>query len=325
MDEIDEQMEEISLEELLDGNYVEGEVLVKYKESYIQSFSAIDEYVVLETLPLEDETLVLIQGNNGESTEELIERLSQDPNVAYVEPNHIYTTFDIPYNDPYTGSLRGLYNPSNEAADINRLPAMQILSGKDTTEIIVAVIDIGIWYDHPDLVNQLRTGACVTPEGDDRGDCLYGYHAADDSKTNPPYGTDYHGTHVAGIIAAEMDNGEGIIGVNPYAQLMLINTKFTDASIIRGINFARLNGAKVINASRGGTGTSDAGRNTIKDAIQAFTDAGGIFVAAAWNANNNNDGEIKTFPCNFSTSNSNVVCVGASNANNQLETSFSNY
>ena len=318
-------MEEPFIEELLEGNYVEGEVLVRYKEEPLQTFSTVDEYITLETLPLQDENISLVKGSNGESTAELIEKLLQDPNVEYVGPNHIYTTFDLPYNDPYTGHLRGLYSTTDGAADIDRLPAMQILEKGEITAPVVAVIDIGIKYDHPDIINQLWTGACVNTGGNDRGECLYGYNATNDDKTPTPYGTDYHGTHVAGIIAAQMNNNEGVIGVNPYAKLMLINTSLTESSIIRGINFAKFNGAKIINASRGGTGTSEAGWDTIKKAIQSFTDEGGIFITAAGNNSNDNEATIKTFPCNFSLSNPNVICVGASNENNQLATNFSNY
>jgi subtilisin family serine protease len=239
---------------LLEGTYVEGEVLVKYKAVPFQTFSADtseDGVVIMETLSLDEEgEVVLLQGDNGETTAELLARLSQDPRVEYVEPNQIFVPFSLPYNDTYTGQLRGLYNANMEAADIDWLPAMQVLSQRSLhTGVSVAVIDVGIRYNHPDLINQLWTGACVDSTGANRGQCLYGYDAVNDSKTNTPYGTNYHGTHVAGIIGAEMNNGKGIIGVNPYAKLMLINTNFTASSLIKAINFARHNGAKVINAS----------------------------------------------------------------------------
>jgi subtilisin family serine protease len=122
-----------------------------------------------------------------------------------------------------------------------------------------------------------------------------------------------------------MNNNIGTIGVNPYAKLMLINTDLTTSSIIRGIHFAKENGAKVINASRGGTGESDSGYTSIKTAIKAFTDNGGIFIAAAGNAGRDNDGSIKTYPCNLNADNPQIICVAASNPSNQLETGFSNY
>jgi len=71
---------------------------------------------------------------------------------------------------------------------------------------------------------------------------------------NPfPEGSDHHGTHVAGIIAAEMNNGTGIVGVNPNAKIMAIKTgsgtTITVYGAYYGILFAQHNGAKIINAS----------------------------------------------------------------------------
>ena len=84
-----------------------------------------------------------------------------------------------------------------------------------------------------------------------------------------------------------MNNGMGVVGVNPYAQIMAIKAGYTvgtgsfitSAHLAQAINFARHNGAQIINASRGMEG-SDA---TLTTAITDFTNAGGVFVAAAGN------------------------------------------
>jgi hypothetical protein len=62
---------------------------------------------------------------------------------------------------------------------------------------------------------------------------------------------------------------------------------------------------------------------SLQAAIQSFTDAGGIFIAAAGNSYNNND-TIPTYPCNFNTTNPRIICVAAHDSNNTL-TKFSNY
>lgn len=108
------------------------------------------------------------------------------------------------------------------------------------------------------------------------------------SETVNVWSSNDHGTHIAGTIGAEMDNGMGVVGVNPYVQIMAIKAGYTvgtgslifSNSLAKAINFAHHNGAQIINASRGMEGTGDAALTT---AISNFTDAGGIFVAAAGN------------------------------------------
>jgi subtilisin family serine protease len=227
----------------------------KHWQPLVQEEVPVEESLpitITETLSVANDTIAVVEGKQRETTAELIEKLSQDPNVEYVEPNYIYTTFDIPYNDTRKGELRGLEYPSTPTADIDRLPAMRILSGKTLPETIVAVIDIGIHYNHPDLRNQLWSGVnCKRPDGSIRGGCLYGYDAyQNDNDPYPDTETNFHGTHVAGTIAAQMNNGEGIIGVNPYTKIMVIRaTDLKVTTLVESINFATQNGAKIINAS----------------------------------------------------------------------------
>ncbi|MDR0650071.1 MAG: hypothetical protein LBG59_01335 [Candidatus Peribacteria bacterium] len=80
---------------------------------------------ITETLSLADDTIAIVEGTQGETTEELIENLSQDPNVEYVQPNYLYQIFSSP-NDTYYSTLRGLPN-------IQRPATIQAFSGKNNT------------------------------------------------------------------------------------------------------------------------------------------------------------------------------------------------
>ncbi|MDR2540668.1 MAG: hypothetical protein LBD11_02545 [Candidatus Peribacteria bacterium] len=129
-----------------------------------------ETYITLETLSIGGDTLAVIEGKNGESTEELIDLLLQDPNVEYVQPNFLYHTFAFTTNDPdYPNNLRGLGN-------IKRSETMEVFSGRaNTTGSIVAVIDLGVDYRHPEFTGQMWNGnSCKTSTGAAWNGCQYG-------------------------------------------------------------------------------------------------------------------------------------------------------
>lgn len=134
-----------------------------------------------------------------------------------------------------------------------------------------------------------------------------------------------HGTHIAGTISAMMNNEIGIVGVNPTTKIMAIKGGYTiignvslmlTSNLVKGIDFARHNGAHIINASRGGTKYDP----NLSGAIKRFTDTGGIFIAAAGNKNTTTP----MYPCNFNINNENIICVAAHDSTNKLAW-FSNY
>jgi subtilisin family serine protease len=190
-------------------------------------------------------------------------------------------------------------------ADIDYPAAMAYASGKLNNTVIVAVLDTGIMYDHSDLRANLWDGTnCKSDTGATLGGCKYGYDFAyNDKDPSDIYG---HGTHVAGTIGAVTNNGTGMVGVTPNVKIMAVKVLNdggggSTASIIRGINFAKHNGAKVINASLG----MQYNVSTVRDydyltynAIQSFS---GMFVAAAGNNGSNNDVDT-VFPAGFGTS-----------------------
>ncbi len=142
-------------------------------------------------------------------------RLAQQlDGVAYAEPNYILTTHTTP-NDPSFGDLWGLHNTGQSGgtadADIDAPEAWDLTTGSST--VVVAVIDTGIDYTHPDLVaNMFRNETdCNTNGVDDDGngyvDDCYGIDTANHDSN--PMDDNQHGTHTAGTIGASGNNGVG--------------------------------------------------------------------------------------------------------------------
>jgi subtilisin family serine protease len=136
------------------------------------------------------------------------------------------------------------------------------------SNVIVAISDTGIDLDHPDLAANVDTSLDY--------DFVHGDDVADDDHG--------HGSHVAGIVAAEINNMVGIAGLQ---QVTLMAVKSLnrlgfgrDSWLAPGIIYAADNGAKVINCSWGGTGYS----TTIKNAVDYAFDQGALVVAAAGNS-----------------------------------------
>ncbi len=222
-------------------------------------------------------------------------------------------------NDTNYASQWGLEN-SNDA-DID---AAQAWDYGTSSSVVVAVIDTGVDYTHVDLASNIWTNSREIA-GNGIDDDLNGY--TDDvrgwnfvSENNNPMDDNGHGTHVAGTIGAVGNNGIGVSGVAWSVKVMAL--KFMDSTgsgmlsdAVAAIDYARANGAKIINASWGGGGFSSA----LQSAITRFQNAGGIFVAAAGNEGANN-ASTASYPANYA----NVISVAASTSTDTLA-SFSNY
>jgi subtilisin family serine protease len=179
---------------------------------------------------------------------------------------------------------------------------------------VVAVVDTGVNYEHPDLAANMW----VDPDG------LHTRHGFDfvDGDADP-MDLNGHGSHVAGIIGAVGNNHLGTAGVCWTARLMAIRVldavgSGTTASIAQGLQFAADHGATVINMSLGGEGTD----TLLSSAIAAATDAGAVVVVAAGNEAVDDDGPRASYPC--ADPNPAVLCVAALDATFQLA-AFSNY
>ena len=260
----------------------------------------------------------------GTSMQQALAFWQSHPNVAIVTPDFELTTQSIP-NDPSFGSLWGLSNNGSQGgllnADINIEPAWALGTA---TSIVTAVIDTGVDYTHPDLASNIWTntdevaGNGIDDDGNGFVDDVRGWDFVNND--SDPMDDNGHGTHVAGTIGAVGNNGIGVTGVAWTASIMPL--KFLDQSgsgslsdAIKAIQYARVNGAKIINASRGGGGFSSA----LQSAITQFITSGGLFVAAAGNEATNND-VTPSYPANYQG----VISVGAS-TRTDTRASFSNY
>lgn len=190
-------------------------------------------------------------------------------------------------------------------------------SGKD---VVVAVVDSGVDFTHEDLNDNIWYNyAEVYGDGIDNDsngyiDDVTGWNFF--NNTNNPYDNNSHGTHVAGIIAAE-DNNYGITGVAYNAKIMPVKVLDTEGNgshenIANGIIYAANNGANVINVSIGGGYTE-----VVANAIKFATQRGSIVVMAAGNSS----GSEPIYPAALATNWG--IAVGAVDSNNNMA-DFSN-
>ena len=275
-----------------------------------------------------------LAAGDPDTTELALKQLGSDPRVAYAEPNFVVSAFRTP-NDPSFGQLWGLVNNGQTVdgasgaldADIDAELAWDVSTGSSAT--VVGIIDTGVDFSHPDLagaqwINQGEncTG-CRTNGVDDDGN---GY--VDDwrgwdfiNEDNDPFDDHGHGTHLAGTIAATGNNGVGVAGINWTGRVAAL--KFLDwfgsgdiADAVRALDYATNKGIKITNNSWGGSEDSLA----LRDAIESFGAAGGLYVAAAGNDGANAD-QAPMFPAAYPSSA--IISVAASDSRDQFA-SFSN-
>ena len=152
---------------------------------------------------------IQLELESGQLLEEVVEAYNNDTNVEYAELNYIYSVRTVP-NDPYFSSQWAL----------NKIEAPQAWNiGTGSSDVIIAVIDTGVDYNHRDLQNNIWT--------DENG-----YHGYDFyNKNNDPMDDYGHGTHCAGIIAAEGNNNLDIAGVCWNAKIMAIKCLSSTGSV----------------------------------------------------------------------------------------------
>ncbi len=269
----------------------------------------------------------------GVSVEQAMAKLADDPRVEFSAPNTVYQMDDFnptTTDDPDASKLWGLNNEGQTGgkadADIDAPEAWQVHTGRTQAQggPIIAVIDTGIDYNHPDLKANMWTNPGEIPgdgiDNDGNGviDDVHGYNANGDN--GDPMDGQGHGTHCAGTIAAVGNNGEGVVGVNQNASLMAVKI-FSDegstdaASIVRGVQYATKMGARITSNSWGGPMPNEA----IKEAFAQSTEA--LHLVAAGNNGYNNDW-IPAFPANYNLDN--IVAVAATDHNDGLA-EFSQY
>ncbi|MGJ3242345.1 MAG: immunoglobulin domain-containing protein [Opitutales bacterium] len=207
-------------------------------------------------------------------------------------------------------------------ADIDAPEAWDLRRSADG--IVVAVVDSGMRTSHNDLRDNLWQNPSESADGIDNDgngivDDVNGFNAI--SGSGDPFDSDGHGTHVGGIIGASGNNDTGISGVAWSVDLMPLkfigNGTGSNADSIRAVNYARSEGADIINASYGGPSFSISSRN----AIEAAGSTGILFVAAAGNETTNND-NVPSYPASYDLPN--LVAVASTTPGDNLS-GFSNY
>ena len=214
-----------------------------------------------------------------------IKRMAQQTGVRYAEPNYIRYPQRVP-NDPGY-SLQWHYPAIN-------LPQAWDLSIGDENDVIVAVLDTGILINHPDFASKLESGYDFISDAGNARDGNGIDSNPDDPGDNPSRGrSSWHGTHVAGTIAAASNNGSGVSGVSWGAKIMPIRvlgqSGGLSSDIIQGLRYAAglsnnsgtvpARKAQIANLSLGGPGFSQAEQQ----AYTAIRNSGMIIVAAAGN------------------------------------------
>ena len=278
----------------------------------------------------------IVELPDGARVDDAIIKLDAAPGILYAErDSKHYTDTPVFPNDTHFNRTWGLHNQNCQDkdpemsgnpvddADIDAPEAWAI--GTGSSELIVAVIDTGIYVDHPDLnANIWRNPGEIPGNGiDDDGngyiDDVYGWDFFNDDNTvydpnqRDRYGdlNDDHGTHCAGTIGAVGNNNMGVPGIN--WNVKIISLKFIGpdggyaSDAILAMQYAHAKGAKVISCSWGG----GPYEQSLKDAIEA-TNA--LVICAAGNSGQNTDVN-PHYPSSYTSEN--IISVAASMQNDQ--------
>jgi thermitase len=276
--------------------FVPGDLVVQYRnQSMLPSRQSFPMAGILSSqeLHVQGQRFGLLHFSTTSQTEAAMTELRKSPDVASVAYNPRYTALGalparsqtaIPqalsrYSAP-TRSLSDAFYPLQWALPKIGIPqAWQFV--KNPQELLVAVVDSGVDYKHPDLKGQIINGKdfmaedVTGPNGEGSPDVV------DDD----PLDQLGHGTHVAGIIAALADNQMGVSGIAPMVKVLNVKVLNQEGwgsafAIAQGITYAADQGARIINLSLGGGEAS----KPIELAVQYAQAKGALIVAAAGNS-----------------------------------------
>ncbi len=297
--------------------------------------SALSSYP--HTLEALEGQTYLLRFQDERDLEATAEEIAQHTGIAHIEANTIYHLEETLPDDPEFAKLYGMKNSGQNSgvagADIRATQAWDLSTGD--SKVVLALIDSGVDYRHPDLkdnmwINAGETG--IDEEGkdkrtngkdDDNDGFVDDYQGWDFyNNDNDPLDDNSHGTHVAGTIGARGNNGVGVVGVNWNVTIVPIKV-FSAAGdstadvLIRGIDYATKLKVVASNNSWGGGGYSQA----MFEAVQRHSDAGSLFIAAAGNESTDNDAEAH-YPSTYPVSG--IISVASTNRRDRIS-GFSNY
>ncbi len=305
--------------------FMETEILVTFKKSAgaaIRS-SMIKQYArnIKKTIG-KDSNHHVVKLKPGQSVTQAIAFFKSNPNVAFVSRKYYVYKALAPNDTDYSALQWGLNNTGQtingssgtSGQDIGMEAAWTYIT--NCNSVTVAVIDTGINFTHLDLTNNmLMTNARDFVDAD--------------TDVYPDAGHESHGTNVTGIIGASGNNSRGTTGICWQVKIMPLRALPEETianptgqgdldNVAAAITHAVDNGAKIINLSLEASGTT-TNMNTAM--LYAFNN-NVVIVAAAGNSNSDNDATA-VYPCNYSTTYSNVICVAAMDQDLKFAT-FSN-
>ena len=294
--------------------YDSGEILVLYQDGSCETVACQDDAALAETLAQLSarEDVALVQPNYTYESTALSTSdpllgdqwaLDNDGSFQLEEQENRYPVFDDPFEMPSApwqwiapwwmwsagGSTAGsIQVQAVPGIDIGLAEAWGLYDG-GSRDVVVALVDTGIDYTHEDLAGRIWTnvdeipGNGIDDDGNGYVDDVYGWNFYSD--TNDVYvGTeDAHGTHGAGTIAANADNGTGIAGIVQSDRVKVMAVKAlggsdgsgTTASIIQAIQYAEANGAQICNLSLGSSQNDPALYRTMASSDMLFVVAAG--------------------------------------------------
>jgi predicted CXXCH cytochrome family protein len=277
----------VSVADQLESPHVLDEVVLKIdplqRTSVIDTLQGLGVNLVQDGSTIESLDTIVVQLESAHLGD-VLAALQASTGVVFAEPNYLASLASLP-NDPEITSQPNLWNI--QAPDAwNALPSMQ--------EVLVAVLDTGVEVTHPDLANTIWQNAGeigtdvngndkrsngLDDDGNGYMDDWQGWNmVAGNNNVNDDNG---HGTHLAGIIGASVNNAIGIAGVAPNTRILpvkvLDNTGYGDyARVAEGITYATDMGARIINLGFAGLGSSQM----LQDAVD-YAIAHGVLVVAA--------------------------------------------
>lgn len=309
--------------------YAPGQILIKYKEQRKAATEAFYQRTMnittLESFKSTGAQRMSLPA--GMTVEEALAMYASDPDVEFVEPNY-YRYVDATPNDTHFNLMWALHNTGQTIAtttagaitgtpdaDIDAPEAWDLETGT-SSQVIVAIIDTGVAYDHPDLAANIWNNPDETPDGIDNDgngliDDIVGWDYVDND--NEPFDFHRHGTHVSSTVAAVGNNGTGSTGVSWSSKIMILRVgdslgMITSSDVISAIQYADSKGADIINLSMG--------NHTFSAAEKAAIDASSaVIVCSAGNSGADNDTS-PHYPSSYTSAN--IIAVANSDYNDDL-------
>ncbi len=280
------------------------------------------------------ERLYVVEYAIGVDSYDIAQELMKNPEIEYAVPVFNRYTTDFTPDDPELSRQWYINSDAKQAWDIT----------KGSTEVVIAIVDSGTDWTHPDLLPNIYINPAEIPDNgidDDKNGYIDDVNGWDfvgnltydqvrqrrwepDNDPKPEINSNDHGTHVAGCASAATNNGVGVASLGFNTKLMPIKCgadNWNDTRIkgiyrgYEGIMYAAENGADIINCSWGGKGFNPAEQ----EIINSIVDMGILIVASAGNDSENID-EVSFYPTGYN----NVLSVGSITTDNSRST-FTNY